>query len=319
MKCQNLFIILLILLTVVSCSKFKENDSLIKVDTEHEKLSTINPYQLGEKWDRQLLENPSHLPFQVFQLYRAGLGAVGTGVYLGYFNKKHLMLTAAHIYTKMQDCSLEADFLLNYNNESSYFFCKGWTYELENSDALIFEINADDESLHKLIPVSFSQQKSTKDLPLKLVSIERLQPQFLFNWFVDDASDCRILGDESKIIKDPDTSELDGNLKSWSLPVGCDGQHGDSGAPVYDYEDKLKGIVWTGKYPKTSLITDFAALDEKELWSELNYIVPIEKIFSEIDYDRAQSYNLSKETIMTLDSLSQKFQDDQLDKSIDSD
>jgi len=245
-----------------------------------------NPYQIGAEWNRAPVKNEDDYAGQIFQLYRAGMGAVGTGFYIGEFGGKHLVMTAAHTYKDLVSCEDEVSFIAKSEKFDLYFFCSGWSYQLKDNDILFIEIASDDEgAFEKLKAVKFSNREFSKGDQLRLLTIDRDMPEFSFHWSVDESVDCVLMSSLSRTLKDPDSVILqDGEKKisSWSLPVGCDGMHGDSGSPVLNSESELVGVLWTGKHPKTSQVESIKNLSDKAIWSELNYIVPASKISEEL-------------------------------------
>ena len=246
-----------------------------------------NRYQIGENWERKLVTNQESFAGQIFQLYRLGMGSVGTGFYIGKIAGKHLVMTAAHTYKDLVSCKDEINFIAKSKDFDFHFYCSGWSFQLKENDILFFEVLASDVSAYeKLHAVDFVNKKPiNKGDRLKLLTIKRNSPEFSFDWFIDESSDCIVLSDKSRVLEDPDSAILESGeskIKSWSLPVGCDGMHGDSGAPVFNEDFKLVGVLWTGKYPKTNNVADIKNLNEDTIWNELNYIVPISKISDEL-------------------------------------
>ncbi|MGH1468882.1 MAG: hypothetical protein ACRBBP_08405 [Bdellovibrionales bacterium] len=303
--------------TLIGCDGF---ESLVLDEDQGPKAQRIenspnetlreNPYQIGVEWNRRVLENVDVASRQVFQLYRSGMGAVGTGTYIGEIGGKHLVMTAAHTYKELSSCRNEVSFIAKSEKFDLYFYCSDWSFQLKDNDVLFFEIKSPDAgAFENLKPVAFSEKSLKAGDPLRMLTIERLMPDFNFNWFIDDSSDCVLLRENSRYLLDPDTGvqeKGDGSdrLASWSLPIGCDGKHGDSGAPVFDEEFGLTGILWTGKYPKTEASGDIKFLSTRSVWSNFNYMVPISKISSELERVIGNEFYLSLETRNVLKGLS---------------
>jgi len=266
-----------------------------------------NPYQIGENWDRELVTNKGDYAGQVFQLYRSGMGAVGTGFYLGEFSGKHIVMTAAHVYKDLVSCEDEISFIAKSEDFDFYFYCSGWSFQLKDNDVLFFEIDSRDEGAFDVLKaINFSNGELVKNDPLRLVTINRDIPDFSFSWYIDQSVDCILMDENSKVIVDPDSVVLvDGEdkISSWSLPVGCDGMQGDSGAPVFDENFGLVGLLWTGKHPKTNQVESIVDLAEDVVWSELNYIVPISKVADELSEIAAEQPYLSLYTKRMVESI----------------
>lgn len=276
-------------------------------------------YQVGDTWNRHTMEDPKDFPYQVLQLYRTGMGAVGTGVYLGQFAGQHIVMTAAHVYPELQSCFNEVNFLVRYKSLRFYVTCSQWHYKFAQNDIMLFAITTENEEhLNLLKPVTFSTIHQSGEA-LRLVSIDN-DDSYNFLWNIDDQKDCKLLSSREQLLEDPDCSEQSTSLRSWSLPIGCDGKHGDSGAPVYDQDLRLKGLLWTGKFPKLSassaqLLQDFEAQSDN-LWKEYNYMVPITSLEQEIDEDLAQKFHLHENSRDILRSLSEKIKEDRKSNSL---
>ncbi|MCO5113984.1 MAG: hypothetical protein M9899_07395 [Bdellovibrionaceae bacterium] len=270
-------------------------------------------YQVGDSWNRKSMEDPGEFPYQVFQLFRTGMGQVGTGFYLGKFADKHIVMTAGHVYDDLNSCHNEVNFLVRYKSLRFYVTCDDWHYKFAENDAMIFSITTENpEHLNLLKPVEFNTEHQTGEA-LNLISVDN-DYDYNFDWKVDDQKDCRLLSTEEKVLEDPDCNVSGALLQSWSLPVGCDGKHGDSGAPVYDKNLRLKGLLWTGKFPKLSqssnqLLSDLNA-QSPTLWKEYNYIVPMSALEKEIDKDLSSKFHLSMDSRNILSALTEKIKAD---------
>lgn len=274
-------ILILWLSGVVACGYFRPPQH--QRPTRFSDDSTTDPtdWKLGKDWDRRPLEHPQTERRQVFQLYRTGMGAVGTGVYLGQINGKHLAMTAGHVYQQLKNCAEEVNFLLSLEDHMNYYTCTGWFMKLQQNDVFIFEFEGHSNPSDSFKPLRFSDSKLTTDMPLKIVVVDREQDDYKFSWSVDASEDCRLLAETPRIIKDPDHLNPT-DIQSWSLPIGCDAHDGDSGAPVLDGNNQLLGIIWTGKYPKSENAKPLNELEGEDLWTEANYMIPIVKIVGEL-------------------------------------
>lgn len=286
------------------------NGTSLEKKSDVEGSARENSYQIGLSWNRKILDDTSKVAGQIFQLYRNGMGAVGTGTYLGEIGGRHLVMTAAHTYNQLSSCKEEVSFIAKSEEFDLYFSCSGWSYKLYENDILFFEIESFDEgAFEKLNPVSFSSRELIKGEPLQMITIERQMPGFNFNWFVDDSSECILLEDHGRYFKDPDDvilSEELNRLTSWSLPIGCDGQRGDSGAPVFDKDLGLAGVLWTGKYPKTDVSNSLKSLTADSVWSNFNYMVPMSTVDAEISSILEKRPEITFDTVKVLTSLRDK-------------
>lgn len=263
-----------------------------EVDVQHspnmaqeEQPLRTNDYQIGTRWNRDQIKSVDLEARRVFQLYRSGMGAVGTGVYIGKFADRHLVMTAAHVYKSLASCSDEVSFLAVSDEINFLYYCSGWHFFLQESDVLIFEIlSPDTGALEALVAPRLEFNALGAYESLRMVSIERLYPEYNFTWQEDKSQDCRVLNNQARELVDVDQiSETSEQLRSWSLPVGCDGMHGDSGAPLFNREDALVGILWTGKFPKSDGALSIYPKDPSLLWSEYNYMVPLNKVREELN------------------------------------
>lgn len=271
-------------------------------------------YQIGNEWNRTLMDSPLHLPLQVMQMYRTGLGEVGTGIYLGKFGNKHIAMTVSHIFQDLISCKDEVNFLVKFQDTRFLVECADWHYKFKDLDLMLFALRSDDpNNLELLKPVTFDTNHNAGEA-LNLISIEK-QKDFSFRWFIDDSKDCTLLSSQAKLLIDPDcNTEEKQKLSSWSLPMGCDGKHGDSGSPVYNKDLKLKGLLWTGRYPKqkwdTQLLFDDLNTQSENIWQNYNYIVPISALEKEIDTTVKHTVHLKDSTRLILDEISKKIKAD---------
>lgn len=271
-------------------------------------------YQVGDTWDRLTLEDPKDFPLQVLQLFRTGAGQAGTGVYLGKFAGRHIVMTASHVYEDLQSCYNEVNFLVRHRALRFYVTCSDWHHKFEDNDIMLFSITTENEEhLNLFKPVDFSSTHQ-KGEALNLVSVSS-DYDYNFSWSIDDQKDCQLLSTHEKTLEDPDCGVPQSKpISSWSLPVGCDGKHGDSGAPVYDKDFRLKGVLWTGKFPKLNSSTERLQADmeaeSSDLWKEYNYIVPISSLEREMDDLLANKFHLNSVSREVMQALSEKIKAD---------
>ncbi len=268
------FYSLILLLNLTSCSK------------DHTYINAPNPdpnssYQTGPTWNREKLILTTNLPFQILNMNRAYKGDVGVGVYLGEFKGKHIGMTAAHLYPDLTSCKDEVSFLIQDQEQFHYYPCDGWSFTLKDNDIMFFEISIQSADINLLSPVNVSKNPTSINQQLKLITFERNFEDQTVELYSDSSTECKTLSNEAKQIADPDISD-DRMITSWSMAMGCDSRHGDSGAPVYNEVQQLVGLLWTGKYPKNQSSQSFSSLTETQLWEDYNYFVPVEKIKEEL-------------------------------------
>lgn len=325
MKTQKyIFISLMLSLSFLyGCQKSTNNHSQHKICTPPSHAPALDAddfslYQIGEAWDRTTMEDPKHFPYQVFQLYRTGMGEVGTGVYLGKFAGRHIVMTAAHVYPELSSCYNEVNFLVHHRSLRFYVTCSDWHYKFEDNDIMLFSIQTENEEHLNLLQAPTFNMVHELGEALNLVGINS-DYNYNFSWSVDDKKDCRLLSAQEKILVDPDCGIPQNDaLESWSLPIGCDGKHGDSGAPVYDKDHRLKGLLWTGKYPKMDQTSDLLLSDlisqSGSLWKNYNYMVPMTSLQNEIETKLSKTFHLGDDTRAVLDELQKKLSRDQLEQ-----
>ena len=86
-------------------------------------------------------------------------------------------------------------------------------------------------------------------------------------------------------MRDPDDLNTGPN-KVWSFALGCEVSHGDSGSSIVNrLTGEVIGIIWTGRIPKAERVQRTSHLDlildendQDEIWGQLSYAVPAEKI-----------------------------------------
>ena len=273
-------------------------------------------YQLGVNWNREPLTPILHYPYQVLNMNRSNYGDVGVGVYLGQINigqgdEKAIGMTVAHLYPYLESCKQDVSFLIQDQGNYHYYPCAGWNFNLNESDIMFFEIDKNSADIKLLVPVLISKNpvitnqiaqgilenettnnhsitnhpirhQAIKNQQLKLITFERNLVEDTVVLNTDSSSECIILSDQIKHIADPDGSD-DRMITSWSVAMGCDSKHGDSGAPVYDEQSNLLGLLWTGKYPKESISQNSSEMNDIQVWDNSNYFVPVQKIKEELN------------------------------------
>lgn len=248
----------------------------------NQKKSPYFDYQTGKTWNRELRFDLSSFRFQVFNLNRNLMGDVGVGVYLGQVSGKHIAMTVAHIFDDLSSCENEISFLIRSQNKNYYYPCAGWNFRMNENDILFFEISTNFANIDFLKPIEISNQDLILNQQLKLISFDRTGFNNDVELSVDFSNECVLLSNQKKFIFDPDLAD-NRRLSSWSMAMGCDAIHGDSGAPIFDSESKLLGLLWTGKFPKNSSSQSLIPTNETQLWQDYNYFVPVTEIKKELE------------------------------------
>jgi hypothetical protein len=99
-------------------------------------------------------------------------------------------------------------------------------------------------------------------------------------------SDCKTFSPDGEVRFMPDPDELNpGPYETWMFATGCDVSHGDSGSALVDRTTgAVRGILSTGKIPKSEVVRDAAFLErifaesDEAVWKELTYAVPASQI-----------------------------------------
>ncbi|MDA8793040.1 hypothetical protein N9N67_07335 [Bacteriovoracaceae bacterium] len=256
-------------------------------------------YQIGDAWSRERVDLPKnvigHFGSQHLSLIQViGRYNGGTITYLGKFNGIHLAITNHHVCSKPVFCIGQ---YIRFTNTPSP--SEEYSIIWGKSKNLIFTI---DEIETSLIEVSFSEPEEEK-IMVELAAKNKYQWQFEFeqellvlgygihrNSFrglsIAYDNDCRIFSPANfvKKIKDPDQVNPV-SYKVWSVSIGCDTSHGDSGALVINRKTgEFIGIIWTGKVPKgpmtrnSKVLATWRTNESYLIWQELTYMVPFYKI-----------------------------------------
>ena len=193
------------------------------------------------------------------------------------------MATNYHVLPKAMNCG--SIFRASFSLLKASFSCKKFILALPEIELSLFEIKVPAEKEAQLQGLEIELKDS--DASGKLFGLghgAHLNPDPTRNTLLLSQDEhCKSFASRPKFINDPDTKNPV-TYKVWSLPIGCDFSHGDSGAPVFNELGEFAGIFWTGAVPKASYIqndTFLATLDEDDhpaIWSKLSYMVPVPKI-----------------------------------------
>jgi hypothetical protein len=241
-------------------------------------LSFAQKYQIGREWSRvPIFDRPA---------YKNIAGSVGeisssaTLFYIGKIKKYHYAITNAHVCSSYSDC--ENDFI-------EFFYHKSPSGE--GLKGRVVKVALIEKSLDlALLKISFDNLKQIERLPLALrlsnQAVSTQEPLMILGYgihenqygtlTVGDDQDCRTFDNQVRKIADPDRINPI-PYRVYSLPIGCDASHGDSGSPIlHKKTGGVIGLLWTGKVPKhkSMQLDTFRKLPLKFLWSQLNYMVP---------------------------------------------
>ncbi len=249
----------------------------------------VDFYRLGSTWDRKAFnyKNKDKIP-KKFQEQAKYVGSFlgGTAFYLGKFNNKHIMATNYHVLPKALNCySLNT---VNFRVMKKRFSCLRFIVSFKNIDLSLFQIKVkpDQERFFKGYPFKFFGKPSlTRQLyGMGYTYLENPMRKMLL---VSGGKFCSPFSRKIKLINDPDTQHPV-DYKVWSMAIGCDFGHGDSGSPIINNKGQLVGLFWTGGTPKSSFVKNDKNLrslidsEDPLVWSNLSYMVPLKSIQKEL-------------------------------------
>lgn len=255
----------------------EKNPTKVIFKTVMDKLSD----QIGDRWDQEVQERDQTLIKSIFLGGSEFRSTTGQLVYLGQYGETLLFATAAHVVSEEMDiCD---DLISAFTaDKKTLFSCEGFILTLPNSDFSFLSMKAaDSENKIEPVPLQLAAHSSAGQ-QLHLLTHSLIRDEI----FADHSSDCVLLADEPKILQDPDSSD-ESQLESWSLPIGCDAQHGNSGAPVINDDGFVVGFLWTGKYPKrhtkSNELMEMLKQKNELVWQEFNFMAPSTKILEELE------------------------------------
>jgi hypothetical protein len=299
-----LFITLVLFLS--SCSDTKDTN----IEVSKQKV----PSQIGTFFDRVIEKNESKYEDSIFSIKSEMTGTQGVAIYLGEFKGHKLFMTNKHVIDQNIDSCDDWISLVD-TKSRIYFGCKGFIYSFENLDITILAMdsvinfpvirNPDDsvgiEADVALVSAAVSTENvdgSDQDFVLKPIDLRSITLDTSASLIlrsldldysaivVDKSTDCVNLDTEPLFITDPDV-DSESPITTWSLPVGCDAKPGDSGAPIFNAEGDLMGILWGGKLNKTFVNSESLKkqlnLNSSSLWTDYNFMVPVSNILEELD------------------------------------
>lgn len=266
-------------------------------------------YQIGDQWDKDCLLSQQLFKSTIFYGGSTFDSKYGQFTYLGMFSGKYIFITAKHVLSSKVDECDNAVVLFDENNKT-LLECEAFIYSFDKSDISLLAFRPKNNQLVDLNPVQISTTLPKPSTQVYLKSRDTDAGHIL----IDKSKDCQILDSNPQERLDIDSSAdyVDAQkIESWSLPVGCDARHGDSGAPLFSSNNELIGILWTGKYPKTHLpsqqIRELLASEDPKVWTEFNYIVPMDRVFQEMHDILENGNSLTTVSEQVLESLLQHY------------
>gem|GEM_PF-5877993 len=276
---KSLLLLILTIFFLSSCSKYSSKSADPHNSIEPEAVPGVQRHhtQIGNFYDRVVgaQEIQKQYSRSILKIENSLTGSPGIAVFLGLFEDLYIFVTNKHVFDA--DKTACDEFLsVSSTDGLDFFTCSEIAFSMKNMDLTFFgaERWSGSRDLH---PQIFKSSAFAAQESLTLRTIDRDLNQIV----IDQGQDCFALDFKPRFIKDPDTlSDL--SLSSWSLPIGCDSQPGDSGSPVFDQEGFVAGILWGGKTVKnfkSSADILLESLTGHELvWRDYNFMVPASAI-----------------------------------------
>lgn len=289
---MKLILPLLIIFFVAACSDDKNSSDKNK----SAKIQDI-PTQIGTSFDREIDTKEAQFESSLFVVKSEMSGTQGIAIYLGEFESKKLFAVNKHIvHSEMDDCNSMVSVVDNKNK--IFLGCQGFIHSFENLDLSLmvmdFVFTPVDDFEFK--PVQFDFSLSSTEEKLTLRSIDNKLKALV----VDNNLDCTALDTTAQLITDPHPTNIEEPIHTWSIPVGCDAAPGDSGAPIYNSEDKIVGLLWGGKHNKSYVsserLKEQVLTKDQALWMDYNFMIPSSEITNQL-----------KQELIHLDSESEEF------------
>jgi hypothetical protein len=264
-------------------------------------LSNSATYQIGDVWGKLPV---SETELESNDVYRRVVKATvrvggGTGFYLGKFAGEHVVGTNNHVMSSRFSCRNASFPALKKS-----FKCKKFLGTWKNIDMTLFTItvnNAEDEKILEQVGENFAFHTSFPiETPL-ITSGFGIAENRGRQMMVNQDGDCKTFSAEGeyKLMADPDDLNTGPN-RVWSFALGCEVSHGDSGSAIVNrLTGEVIGIIWTGRIPKSERVQRTSYLNEildennqEEIWGQLSYAVPAEKIKDFLQSDlESNSFN----------------------------
>lgn len=243
------------------------------------------PTQIGSNFDRSIDRDDARFNRSIFSIKSEMSGTQGIAIYLGEFNNQKLFLSNKHIINQdFDDCDSMLS-LVDVHN-TVFLGCSSFIHSFKSLDLSIITMDFvldEPETTFDFQAVEFAFEPFVAHENLVLRTID----SNLQALAADQSIDCSNLDIEAKFIEDPHPESEFETISTWSLPVGCDAQGGDSGAPLYQRDsDKILGILWGGKFNKKYVSSETLKqqIHQKspKLWTDYNFFIPAVHLKSEL-------------------------------------
>jgi len=246
-------------------------------------------YRIGDVWGKKPVTedvfNRETAAFKRAAQATASAGG-GTSFFLGEFNGQMVMATNHHVFPDQRAC-LRAHIhfpLLDVDVSCEKYFGT-WT----DIDLTLYSVEVEGPlDREKLLSVAgnFAFRKDLLEEQGLLTIGFGIAGNPGRQLMAGQDSDCKVFSkkNEFRFMGDPDEFNP-GPYKAWSFSNGCDVSHGDSGSAMVDRQtSEVVGIIWTGRVPKnpkvqhSDYLRDVLTHQTEEVWTELSYAVPAQKI-----------------------------------------
>lgn len=282
---------------------------------EADKLRSIDDYRVGDEWGKKPISTEDMTKIPALDRAAHATARVGgaTGFVLGKFGNDWVIATNYHVCSEAWDCEgYRVTFSLGNFRVPIKKFLRSYTaIDLALLTLEVEPGSKEEEYLQKYAQNFAFNESFTAGEELVTVgygSAGNPSQTLVGNWDYD----CKIFSQsgDMRFMNDPDAINP-GQYTVWSIATGCDVSHGDSGSAMVNRQTgAVKGIIWTGKFPKIENIQSSNYLDQllktnsEEVWTELNYMVPAQQILS-ILKDSVQKDGLDPEVRAVIELIIQ--------------
>jgi hypothetical protein len=262
-------------------------------------------FQIGSSFERTHHKNLKNIP-QKLRIAALSVAQFGksTAFYIGKHNGKDVMVTTSH--SALSDAKHYSHPLSHYQ-ESPEILCRVF-HDYEESQLREFQFNLLDEafeckSLIAIYPefelaffeIDTKNSTSLKDLGITFTPPETFSKGEPLNFFsyssfkntghitfdlgLTDGELCSAFINSSEVDYMENYHDLSkAQLKTPSIPVGCDVSPGDSGSPLLNSKGELLGLLWASsgsidqRLKNESLLKSLLENNEAYTNSELNFV-----------------------------------------------
>lgn len=278
-------------------------------------MAGTDTYRIGDEWGKQPISDEDMAALPALERTAHATASVGgaTGFLLGKFNNQWILATNYHVCPRERSCLGDwVDFTKGSFRLRVSKFLKSWT--AIDLSLLVLEVDSgsSEEKYLEKYGRNFAFNGSwTPGMELVTVGFGAAgNPwrEMVGTW----DSDCKVFSQTEDVRFLPDPDQLNpGPYSTWSIAVGCDVSHGDSGSSMVNRTTgEVIGIVWTGKMPKSKRVQDSQYLTQMlnsnspEIWQELNFVVPASAMLNVIR-ESVNKDNLDPNARSTLEQLIQ--------------